>query len=168
MREEASERINAKVLLKEGEIQELKYAERVVGSSVHPDTGLIIPFYMRMSGFVLFNVPIAFAVLFTKNQTPAFNAFFQWVIQTYNAGMNYGNNRTNTPLDLGKGYLAATAVSVLIALYTRGVFAPTLSKLQGYSLTLANSSLNYLAVALAGATNLALTRHKELTHGIKV
>ena len=63
-------------MLKENEIKEISYANKVVGSAVHPDTGEIVPFYMRMSGFVIFNVPIAFAVLFTKNQTPAFNASF--------------------------------------------------------------------------------------------
>jgi hypothetical protein len=76
LREEASGRIGAKVMLKEEDIKDISYSDKVVGSAVHPDTGKIIPFYMRMSGFVLFNVPIVFAVLFTKNQTPAFNATF--------------------------------------------------------------------------------------------
>ncbi len=57
-------------MLKDDEISDIRYANNVAGSAVHPDTGEIIPFYMRMSGFVIFNVPIAFAVLFTKNQTP--------------------------------------------------------------------------------------------------
>jgi len=34
---------------------------------------------MRLSGFVVFNAPIVLAVMFTRNQTPAFNAFMQWV-----------------------------------------------------------------------------------------
>ncbi|TNV86496.1 hypothetical protein FGO68_gene16303 [Halteria grandinella] len=171
LREEASRQINAPVLLKEKEIEELVYADKVVGSSLHPDTGKIIPFYQRMSGFVIFNVPLVFAVLFTKNQTPAFNATFQGINQTYNASMNYGNRNATSPYtiaDMGKGYFAATAVSVLIALYTRKAFASTLKPLSGYSLTFANSSLNYLAGALAGASNLALMRYREMQEGIKV
>ena len=65
MREEASKTINAQILLKQSEIDEIRNADKIVGSAVHPDTGETIPFYMRMSGFVIFNVPIAFAVLFT-------------------------------------------------------------------------------------------------------
>ncbi len=64
-------------MLKQEEIEEISKCNKIVGSAVHPDTGEIIPFYMRMSGFVIFNVPLVFAVLFTKNQTPTFNAAFQ-------------------------------------------------------------------------------------------
>lgn len=126
---------------------------------------------MRMSGFVIFNVPIAFAVLFTKNQTPAFNATFQGINQSYNAAMNYGNRNASSSYDLSdlaKGYSAALVSSVLIALYTRRLFAPTLKNLQGPSLTFANSILNYVATAVAGASNLVFMRYKELSDGIKV
>jgi uncharacterized spore protein YtfJ len=54
-------------MLKQEEIEEISKCNKIVGSAVHPDTGEIIPFYMRMSGFVIFNVPLVFAVLFTKN-----------------------------------------------------------------------------------------------------
>jgi len=119
-------------MLKDDEISDIRYANNVAGSAVHPDTGEIIPFYMRMSGFVIFNVPIAFAVLFTKNQTPMFNATFHGINQTYNAGMNYGNRNASYNIsDLAKGYSAALVSSVLIALYTRRLFAPSLKNLQG-------------------------------------
>lgn len=171
MREEAAETIKSKVMLKDIEIQDLIKADKIAGSSVHPDTKKIIPLYMRMSGFVWFNVPLVFAVLFTKNQTPAFNATFQGLNQTYNAAMNYGNrNATSkyTPRDIAQGYLGATAVSVCIAIYTRRVFGKALTNMSGYRLTFANSSLNYLAGAFAGAANLAFMRHKELSEGINV
>ena len=64
--------------------------------------------------------------------------------------------------------MAATAMSVLIALYSRRAFASTLRGLSGPRLTFWNSGLNYLAGAIAGASNLALMRHKELSEGIKV
>ena len=107
-------------------------ANRIVGSTIHPDTGKVVPFYMRMSGFVIFNVPIVFAVLFTRNQTPAFNATLQWVNQSYNSAMNYGNRNASsnyTTKDLGRGYAGAVVSSVLIALFSRRLMASTLSKL---------------------------------------
>lgn len=51
----------------QAEIDELKAASRVVGGSVHPETGEIIAMPMRLSGFVSFNGPILFIVLFTQN-----------------------------------------------------------------------------------------------------
>ena len=81
---------------------------------------------MRLSGFVVFNFPLVFAVMFIRNQTPVFNATMQWINQTYNAGMNYGNRNASSPYttkDLARGYAGAVAVSVSIALYTRTIFA---------------------------------------------
>ena len=65
--------------MKPDEIEKVKSASRIAGGAVHPDTNQIIPFYQRLSGFVVFNAPIVFAVMFTPNQTPAFNALMQWV-----------------------------------------------------------------------------------------
>ena len=120
---------------------------------------------MRLSGFVPFNFPIVFAVLFIRNQTPVFNAFMQVLNQTYNAGINYGNRNassTYTTKDLGRGYLGAVTVSVSIALFTRTIFSKQLTKLAGSRLIIANAFLNYIAGAAAGASNLVLMRQKEL------
>lgn len=65
--------------MKPEEIERVKKASRVAGCAVHPETNKIIPFYMRLSGNVVFNAPILMAVMFTPNQTPAFNAFMQLV-----------------------------------------------------------------------------------------
>jgi hypothetical protein len=67
MRQEAADRIGAKIYMTPEETEEIRYASRVVGSAVHPDTNEIIPFYMKMSGFVPFNMPLVFAVLFVRN-----------------------------------------------------------------------------------------------------
>lgn len=100
----------------------MRRADKITGGAVHPDTNEIIPFYMRLSGFVVFNTPLVLITLFTRNQTPAFNAMMQWINQTYNAGMNYGNRNASSPLtttDLARGYVGAVAVSVSIALLSR-------------------------------------------------
>ena len=153
------------------DVDRIRFANYVVGSAVHPDTQQVIPFYMRMSGFVVFNVPLVFAVLFVKNQTPAFNAAMQLANQTYNAGMNYGNRNassTYTLKDLGRGYCGAVATSVGIVLAARTLLAKKIATLRGPRLILMNALLNYFAGASAGAANLALMRSKELKEGITV
>lgn len=60
--------------MKAEEIEEVKRSDRITGGAVHPDTNEIIPFYMRLSGFVVFNTPLVLVALFTRNQTPLFNA----------------------------------------------------------------------------------------------
>ena len=166
---EAANNIGGKVMMSPDEIKRMVENSNIVGTAVHPDTNKIIPFYMRLSGFVPFNAPLVFAVLFIKSQTPVFNASMQWLNQTYNAAINYGNRNassTYTIADLLKGYTGAVAVSVSIALYTRTIFAPQLSSLRGSRLVIANACLNYLAGACAGASNLALMRWKEVREGI--
>ena len=74
MREEAAKRLGQQVHLKPEQIEELKKADKIVGGAVHPDTNEIIPFFMRLSGFVIFNTPIALICIFKTNQTPLFNA----------------------------------------------------------------------------------------------
>lgn len=142
-----------------------------MGGAIHPDTGKLIPWYMRLSGFVVFNFPMVFVILFYRNQTPLFNAGMQWLNQTYNAGMNYGNRNASSPYtngDLARGYSGAVAVSVSIALFTRTIFAKQLVGMKGPKLVVANAFLNYIAGATAGACNLALMRSKELKDGILV
>ena len=84
------------MLLKPEEIEELRKANLIVESAVHPDTGYVLQHHFRMSGFVYFNIPILFAMLFTPYQTPMFNATMQWVNQTYNSMLNYGNRNASS------------------------------------------------------------------------
>lgn len=95
----------------------------------------------------------------------------QWVNQTYNAGLNYGNRNASsayTVTDLARGYSAAVATSVGIALVSRNLMANTLSKLSGPRLVLMNAFLNYLAAAFSGFANCTLMRQKEFFDGINV
>jgi hypothetical protein len=66
-------------MMKPEEIEDIKLAYRIVGGSVHPDTNEIIPHVMRLSGFVIFNVPIATLVIFAPNQTLLFSGALQWL-----------------------------------------------------------------------------------------
>ena len=117
------------------------------------------------------NAPLVFAVLFTKGQTPLFNAAMNWLSQTANAALNYGNRNASSPYtnkDLLKGYLGATAVSVGIALYARTLLASTLNSFSGGKLVIANAVIGWLSGSLAGAANVALMRSKEFVEGIQV
>ena len=89
----------------------------------------------------------------------------QWMNQTYNAAMNYGNRNASSPYslkDMGIGYCGAVAVSVTIAMYSRVLFAGLLSQLSGAKLVLINAFIGWIAGAMAGACNLTLMRMKEM------
>ena len=79
------------------EIKVLTKNYHIYKSAIHPDTQELIPIYMRLSGMVPINIPLVCAILFKTNQTPAFNATMQWLNQTYNALLNYGNRNASTP-----------------------------------------------------------------------
>jgi hypothetical protein len=134
MRLEAALNMGQEVMMKPEDIEDLKRANTIAAGAVHPETNKIIPFYMRLSGFVVFNTPILLLILFTRSQTPIFNAGMQWANQTYNAGMNYGNRNASTPytnVELAKGYCGAVVASCGIALASRTYFARQLSTLKG-------------------------------------
>ena len=171
VRSEAARNMGSSVFLTPEEIVRVKENNAIVGSSVHPDTNEIMPHWQRLSGFVIFNFPIVFAVLFIPNQTPLFNAGMQWINQTYNAAMNYGNRNASSPYttsDLARGYAGAVAVSVSIAMTSRRMLASQLKQFKGAKLIILNALLNYLAGATAGASNLVLMRYKEIESGITV
>lgn len=159
------------VMMKPEDIKVLTAADRVVSGSVHPDTNEPIPFPMRMTANVWFNGPTLMIMLFTRNQSPAFNAFMQWVNQTYNAGVNYGNRSASSPYtsaDFGKGYLGAVGASIGIALASRKFFAPRIAAMTGTTAIFASAGLNYIATGSAGGINCALMRSKEVFDGIEV
>jgi hypothetical protein len=95
----------------------------------------------------------------------------QWVNQTYNAGVNYGNRSASsdyTTEDFGKGYLGAVGASIGIALASRRLFAPRIAALTGTTAIFASAGLNYIATGSAGGINCALMRSKEVFEGIDV
>ena len=96
MRLEIAKNINSNVYVDKDEVQEIIENKRIVDSLIHPDTGEKIPHICRMSGFVILNTPILFGMLMTQ-QTPLNIMFFQWLNQSYNAGLNYGNRNASSP-----------------------------------------------------------------------
>jgi hypothetical protein len=83
------------VMLAEAEITRLRKLQTIVSASIHPDTNKPVPWVMRMCAFVPTNLPIIFGMLMTP-PTPMNTMFWQWLNQTYNAGMNYGNRNASS------------------------------------------------------------------------
>lgn len=159
-----------KLQLSEIEIQQLRKKQTVVASSIHPDTQKPIPWVMRMCAFVPTNVPIIFGMLMIKS-TPFNTAFFQWLNQTYNAGMNYGNRNASsqqTAKDIMFGYSAAVVSSIGLGVGLKKACFNMTKNLNGGSLILANCLISYVAVATAGFLNSLCMRMGEMNKGIKV
>lgn len=83
------------VMLSEMDIAKLRKMQTIVNASIHPDTNAPVPWVMRMCAFVPTNLPIIFGMLMTP-PTPVNTIFWQWINQTYNAGMNYGNRNASS------------------------------------------------------------------------
>ena len=143
----------------------------VLASSVNPDSKKIIPWPMRTCSFVPTNIPIIGGMLLTA-PTP-FNTFlWQWVNQTYNAGLNYGNRNASSQTTLSESLVSySMAVSCAIAMATamrRGV-APLMKGREGTFIGgLLNSTVSFVGVAFTSALNAVVMRKGELKTGISV
>ncbi len=67
-----------KTLTQLEKIKQLRYAQTVVGSAVHPDTKQFIPRVMRVSSFLPCNIPIVFGFIMAA-PTPFNTIFWQWI-----------------------------------------------------------------------------------------
>ena len=97
----------------------------MIRTAIHPDTGEFIPWPMRMSSFIPVNLPISYIMIIVA-PTPFVTIMGQWINQTYNAMVNYGNrNATSvyTKQDIAKSYSCAVASSIGIALVIRKLVA---------------------------------------------
>lgn len=162
--------LGSTVLLSDAEIAKLRKMQTIVNASIHPDTNKPVPWVMRMCAFVPTNLPIIFGMLMTP-PTPANTIFWQWINQTYNAGMNYGNRNASSQQTTGDilfGYSAAVVSSISISLGLRKLSAGITRSMQGGTMVLANSIINYIAVASAGFLNSYCMRMGEMSRGIKI
>ena len=60
------------------QIHNVRTAQNIVATAVHPDTKELIAWPLRFSSFLPMNVPIAFGFLFAA-PTPLNTVFFQWL-----------------------------------------------------------------------------------------
>lgn len=168
--EKEAEASGKQMVLTASEISTLRKYKTIVNASIHPDTNQPVPWVMRMCAFVPTNLPIIFGMLMTP-PTPFNTAFWQWINQTYNAGMNFGNRNassTQTAKDILFGYSAAVASSVGISAGLRKLSHNATKGLQGGVAVLATSIISYIAVASAGFLNTYCMRMGEMEQGIKI
>jgi hypothetical protein len=140
----------------------------VCSSSINPDNKEIIPWPMRTCSFVATNIPIIGGMLLTA-PTPANIMFWQWLNQTYNAGLNYGNRNASseqTSGDLLKAYSVAVTSAISIALGLRKVADYMLKGRTGTLAMFSVNFINYTAVTCSSCANTGVMRMKELETGV--
>lgn len=125
---------------------------------------------MRLSSFVPINIPIAFGMIITA-PTPFNTILWQWVNQSYNAALNYGNRNassTYTTQDITKSYILACAASIIVALGIRKGLSRYTKSMTGSKLVMMNSVSSFFACSTAGMLNAWFMRQTELETGIDV
>lgn len=152
---------------------DLWHARRVLEASLHPDTSEPISPLFRFSAFVPVNM-----VIVTATVTPAVmssfpaTAFIHFSNQTYNAAINYANRNASNPVPvprLAEGYAGAVVTSLSIGMSATALTKRVLARGGGgAAASIIRSTLPFLAVAAAGASNVLLMRRNELTTGVDV
>ena len=70
-----------------------KAHQNMVAATVHPASGEIIPWAVRVSGIAPVNIPLIFAMLAVPATNIPATLFLHWVNQSYNAVTNYSHRR---------------------------------------------------------------------------
>lgn len=139
-REKLAEEINGKphVMLTKKQIKEIQTAVDVSKGAVQADTEQVIAMPLRMSWFVLSNLPIMAGMLFGPS-TLANTLFWQVTNQSYNAAMNFTYANKSSPSstgDLMTSYFSAVGACCTTALALRFATAPILARSSGSKLIL--------------------------------
>ncbi|CDW88110.1 mitochondrial tricarboxylate carrier family [Stylonychia lemnae] len=153
--------------LTDQQIHVIRRAQIVTGASIHPDTGQLISWPFRMSSFLFMGLPLTVGL--TMAPPTGFNTFFwQWLTQTYFAGLNFSNrNASNEESYVSSfmGFTAAAGSGIAIALLLRGMFGRFAGSYPGNQI-LFNTTTSFLALAGAGYVNSMVMRNQELKNGI--
>lgn len=134
------------------------------------DTGELVFKPFRMCGFVPVNIPILCGIVLSS--PTMFNTiFFQWLNQSYNAGLNFGNKNSTceyTNTDLLGGYVAAVGSSISVAVTLRKLTAGMTAGATGKKLLLLNTIVGGTAGGCASFCNTFFMRMAETQKGIDV
>ena len=115
-------------------------------------------------------MPISFGMIITA-PTPFNTILWQWINQTYNALLNYGNRNASsayTNEDISKSYCYACASSISVALGIRRVLQPQTRHMKGSKLIIFNTISSFFACSIAGFLNAYFMRKTELVKGIDI
>ena len=115
-------------------------------------------------------VPIYAGIFFTK-PTMLNTAIWQFVNQSYMAGLTYSNRNQSchyTNQDLAQGYSAAIVSSIGIGLTMRKLTSGMMKGSTGNKYLAINLLVNASAASSANIANTMLMRHAEIERGISV
>lgn len=103
--------------------------------------------------------------------TPFNTILGQWINQSYNAWLNYGNRNASsvyTNEDIGKSYGAACSSAIAISLGIRYALSGITAKSTGAKLISINAVSAFAACASAGYLNAWFMRQTEMKKGIEL
>lgn len=148
---------------------ELWRAKQVLDSTLHPDTGEVIPLPFRMSSYVLSNLVVTLGML-TPNMGTAGTLFWQIANQSLNVAVNTANANKSNPLSttqLVTSYFLAVSGSCGVALGLNAI-VPRLRGVSQNTKVVLERLVPFAAVVSAGLVNVGLMRSEELRKGITV
>jgi hypothetical protein len=125
---------------------------------------------MRLPFYILTNIPITFGML-VASPTVFNTILWQWVNQSNNAALNYGNRNASssyTNQDLMRSYTIAVSSSIIVALSLRKGAMKWTKNMTGSNLIVANSITAFGGSATAGYLNAYAMRQTEIIKGIDV
>jgi len=161
---------NEELFLSQDEVAQIKQADSVVRSAIHPDTKEVIPKPMRLSAYLYANIPINFGFLMSAPTT--FNiVLWQWINQTYYVGVNYANRNAAskfTNKDLAIAYCTAVAASIGVGLGVKRFIEPFKSSFTGSKAFFFMFTISFMANSTANGSNLMIIRGKEYKNGIPI
>ncbi|XP_072095747.1 sideroflexin-4 isoform X4 [Mobula birostris] len=129
--------------------EKIKGALKLTLSSVHPDTGSVLPTVFRASAFTPLAAPLILGMLLPhKRMKPAL--FWQFLFQSYSAGYNLAN-----------GNKTAGKIFPQFMVYRYGLNSPAMR-------TLFTKVLPVPFLAIASAVNVAAVRGSEFAKGIEL
>ena len=165
----AGESADGKIQITQKEKEAIFHGVKLMNSNTN-DVGEIVMKPFRMCGFVPVNIPILCGILLSA-PTMRNTIFFQWLNQSYNAGLNYGNKNSTcqySNTDLLKGYCAAIGSSVGVAMFLRIVTAGATKRATGTRLLALNALVGSTAGGCASFCNTMSMRYAEIEKGIEV
>lgn len=142
----------------------------ILASSTSPDTGEVIPWPARTSSFVPTNIPIIAGMLLSP-ATTSYTILWQWINQTYNAGMNFGNRNASssqTNAEMAQAYCIATGTAIGVAGSLRAMSSVLLKGRTGALASFMTYFISYAAVASSSSANVYNMRRGEIKTGVRV
>lgn len=134
------------------------------------DKGEIVFKPFRMCAFMWMKIPINCGMILAP-PTLFWTMLVQFVSQSYNAGLNYFNKNSSckyTNSDIMRGYMAAIASSLSIAVVMRKATAGVTKGATGFKLIFLNSLVATCSSGSANFFNSLTMRYAEIEKGIAV